>query len=916
MQQEPTTEEAKAYDPKEIEPGIYARWEASGYFNPDNLPHAKKKGVKPFGILMPLPNVTGSLHIGHVLDQTIQDILVRHHRMRGYYAYWLPGTDHAGIAAQNVVEKQLKKEGSSRFELGRSAFIERTWQWKNEYGSIIERQERLLGNSCDWSRARFTMDPAYAADVAKIFAHYYDAGLIYRGKRVVNWCARCGTSLSELEIEHKEETIRLVYIRYPLASGEGSITVATTRPETMLGDAAVAVHPGDERYKKLVGQEVIIPLIERRVPIVADRAIDSVFGTGAVKVTPSHDMTDSDIASRHGLPFFDIINERGKMTSLAGPNYENLSVKDARVRVLADLHAAGVIEKEEEYSHNLAACYRCSTPLEPQRSNQWFIRMTGGEKSSGKKKSLTVEKTAPSLRDLAMNAVKFKHVKIVPKNFEKTYTSWLKNIKDWCISRQLWWGHRIPVWYCLHCGQIRVNLDVKSSWFLIRHGETDWNKEQRTQGHTDNTLNETGKSQAEKAAQSLKNSNIDLIISSNLKRAVETAEIIARATGVEIMIDENLKERNYGEGEGLLREELKAKYESTKTKDHKIPGGESYDELLERAWKSFSEHQKAHVHKNVAVVSHGAVIRALLKQIKNWSWDEMFASEGIKNAQPIKLDISDACTSCGHHFYEQDEDVLDTWFSSALWPFAGLSESDRDKLYPTSVLVTARDILNLWVARMIYSGMEFVGKPPFHTALIHGTVLTKDGKRMSKSLGTGIDPLTIIAVHGADALRFGVMWQSMGQQDIRWADESVIAGRKFANKMWNASRFVRMKWSAKPATQKEIKQKLAKFLARDPKAKKIWADYLAMKKMFEREVADFKLGHALHRVYDFFWHEFCDKTIEEFKSSDDSEVPLFLLALLVEQLKLIHPFMPFVTEHIYAQLPISDKNLLMVEQVL
>ena len=603
----------------------------------------------------------------------------------------------------------------------------------------------------------------------------------------------------------------------------------------------------------------------------------------------------------------------------AGSPYEGLSVKDAREKVMTDLRTAGVIEKEEEYAHNLATCYRCGSSLEPQRSTQWFVRMRGGSLAHEGKKGNSKkgkEKSVVSLRDLALNSVKFGHVKIIPKNFQKTYVAWLKDIKDWCISRQLWWGHRIPVWYCLHCGKEYVNLAVRNSWFLVRHGETDWNKEGKMQGHTDISLNEAGREQAEKAAHSLMNSNIDLIISSGLKRAIETAEIIAKTVSVEVCIDENLRERNYGEGEGLLYAELDSKYGNRQNKDHKIPGGESYEELLERVWKSFSEQNKLHKNRNVVIVSHGGAIRALLKQLRNWNWDEMFAFEGAKNGQPMQLDVSSACVSCGHHFYEQDESTLDTWFSSALWPFAGLSEADRKKLYPSSVLVTARDIINLWVMRMVFSGMEFMGKPPFHTALIHGTVLTKDGKRMSKSLGTGIDPLTIIETYGADALRFAVIWQSMGQQDVRWADESVIAGKKFANKMWNASRFVRMKWDKKEMTKKELKRGIAKFVEHDKDAKKIWTEYLAMKGEFEAEVAEFKLGHALHRVYDYFWHEFCDKTIESFKANETAEAKLFLLGLLIEQLKLMHPIMPFVTEYIYSQLPIADKDLLMVEQVL
>ena len=737
----------KPYDPKKVEEKIYKLWEKSGFFNSDKLPKtpalpAGRQRLKPkiyFTILLPPPNITGSLHLGHALNATISDILIRFNRMRGKKTIWLLGLDHAGIATQNVVEKELKREGETRFALGREKFIERVWQWKKQYGSIILGQFKKLGVSCDWSRLRFTLDKKYSDAVLKAFIHYYKKGWIYRGERVINWCPRCQTSLSDLEVEYKEEKTKLWYIKYPLKVQDSRsmiqdyIVVATTRPETMLGDAAVAVNPKDERYKNLIGKEVILPLQNREIPIIADKAVDKEFGTGVVKVTPAHDLTDAEIAERHSLPFYQVIDKDAKMTSEAGYLYFGLKTEECRSKVLEELEKLGLIEKVEDYTHNISLCYRCRSKLEPILSPQWFLKMD-------------------ELKKLAIKAVKSSKVKIIPKNFEKIYFSWLNNVKDWCISRQIWWGHQLPVWFC---------------------------------------QNQTGRI-----------FNFQFSIS---------------------------------------------------------------------------------------------------KQIQNSSAEKFVVS--IKKPR--------RCPFCKNCDMKQSADVLDTWFSSALWPFAALSERDLKDFYPSDVLITARDIINLWVARMIFSGMEFRGEIPFLKVLIHATILTQEGKRMSKSKGTGVDPLELIDNFGADALRFGLIWQSMGNQDIRFDGTAVMAGRKFANKIWNATRFVINNTNLRMDTNDTNKIK--------PKTsadKKILGQLQKAKKAVEKDIENFRFGQALHKIYDFFWHDFCDVYIEKFKSQEPrAKSQELLFYVLLESLKILHPFMPFVTEAIYQKVKPkgSEKMLLIVK---
>lgn len=703
----------KVYNPKKVENKIYNLWLKSGFFNPDKLP-GRRRGK--YSISIPPPNITGSLHMGHALNATVQDILIRFKRLQGFKTVWLPGTDHAGIATQVKVEKELKEEGKTRFDLGRKKFLKRVWDWKEKYGDIILDQLKKIGVSCDWSRSRFTMDRKYSLAVKKAFSHYYKKGWIYQKEKAVNWCPRCQTSLSDLELEYQEKKGKLWYIRYSLTNQKPEtrnqkpeyIVVATTRPETMLGDTAVAVNPRDKRYKDLIGKKVILPLVKREIPIIGDRLVDPKFGSGAVKITPAHDKTDYEIGVSHNLEIIQVIDKNGKITKNSPPSYRGLPVLEARRKIVEDLEKKGFLEKIEDYVHRIPQCYRCKSQVEVIPSKQWFLKMK-------------------ELAKLAKRAVRTGKVKFIPKNFKKIYFDWLKNIKDWCISRQIWWGHKIPI--------------------------------------------------------------------------------------------------------------------------------------------------------------------------------------------------------------KGQNDVLDTWFSSALWPFAILGwpkkTKDLKRFYPNDVVVTARGIINLWVTRMVFSGIEFLKKTPFKTVYIHPTVLTKKGERMSKSLGTGIDPINLIERYGADATRFGIIYQNMGGQDIRFTEDNIIMGRKFCNKVWNASRFVLQQIGNSqfqpfggalapldPATY-DFQTKSRKLTLADKKILKILK---RTAKSVTEELENFRFGQAAHKIYDFFWHDFCDQYIEISKKQLQTtnyklQTTRILLYVLLNSLILLHPFIPFITEEIYQKLPIKErKKCLMIEE--
>ena len=712
---------AKNYRPKDFEDRIYAQWEENGAFAPDaNAPK------DPFTVMMPPPNITGQLHMGHALDQSLQDVLIRYKRMQGHETLWLPGTDHASIATEvKVVDKLREEEGLSKEDIGREAFLERAWEWKRQYGGRINEQIRRLGSSCDWKRERFTMDEGCNRAVKEHFINLYNKGLIYKGARLINWCPVCGSALSDIEVEHVDHNGSYWYFRYPGADGSEGIVVATSRPETMFADTAVAVHPSDERYRDLVGKKVILPLVGREIPVIADEYPDPEKGTGAVKITPSADPNDFEVGLRHGLEMIECIDEKAKMTAAAG-KYEGMDRYECRKAWVADLEAAGYLVKVEKMVIPAGECYRCHTVVEPRISEQWFVKMK-------------------PLAEPAIEAVRKNETKFVPERFDKTYYHWMEDIKDWCISRQLWWGHRIPAYYCEDCGEMVVAKEEPS-----------------------------------------------------------------------------------------------------------------------------------------------------------------------------------VCPKCGGTHFHQDEDVLDTWFSSALWPFSTLgwpeNTDDLKKFYPTSTLVTGYDIIFFWVARMIFSGIEVMGKTPFEHVLIHGLVRDAQGRKMSKSLGNGIDPLEVIDTYGADALRFMLLSGISPGSDIRYQVEKVEGARNFANKLWNASRFAIM----------NIKDEEGNFL---PMADETTAKLQAEDRWILQTVNDalpeintnmerFEFALAAQKIYELIWGEFCDWYIELIKprlygadEEDKASARYCLVKCLKSMLKLLHPFMPFITEEIWSFLPGEEgaKQFLMLE---
>lgn len=704
---------AKAYEPHEVEERIYEFWMNGKYFHAEV--DSKKK---PYTIVIPPPNITGQLHMGHALDETLQDILIRFRRMQGYSALWLPGTDHASIATEAKIVEAMKQEGVTKEDVGRDGFMKRAWEWKEKYGGTIISQLKKLGSSCDWDRERFTLDEGCSKAVKEVFVKLYNEGLIYRGERMINWCPNCKTSISDAEVDFAEKDGKFWHIRYPLADGSGYLNLATTRPETMLGDTAVAVHPEDERYQHLIGKMLVLPLVGREIPIVADTYVEQDFGTGVVKITPAHDPNDFEVGLRHNLPVINIMDESGIINENGG-EYQGMDRLDARKKIVKALEEQGYLIKVEPIKHNVGTCYRCKTVVEPRVSKQWFVKME-------------------PLAKPAVKAVEDGEVKFVPERFDKIYFNWMNNIKDWCISRQLWWGHRIPAWYCDDCNEITVSRETPH-----------------------------------------------------------------------------------------------------------------------------------------------------------------------------------ACCKCGSTHIHQDEDTLDTWFSSALWPFSTLGWPDNTEelnyFYPTNTLVTGYDIIFFWVARMIFSGLAHMGKVPFDTVFIHGIVRDANGVKMSKSLGNGIDPLEVIDQYGADALRFMLATGNSPGNDMRYSPEKVEASRNFANKIWNAARFILMNLEGH-----EIKNELPNELTTEDKW--IISSFNRVAKEITENLEKFELGIAAQKIYDFLWDVFCDWYIEIAKirmNSDDAQTAQnareVLVWVMTGTLKLLHPFMPFITEEIWQTLPHEGDALIVAQ---
>ncbi|MCI8392880.1 MAG: valine--tRNA ligase [Clostridia bacterium] len=700
------------YEPSEFEEKIYKDWNEKGYFTTK-----VDKTRTPYTIVIPPPNVTGKLHMGHALVMTLQDILMRYKKLRGFNTLWVPGTDHAAIATEVKVVEKIKKEGKTKESLGREAFLEEAWAWTREYGGTIENQLKTLGCSCDWTRERFTMDEGLSKAVEHVFIKMYEKGAIYRGNRMINWCPVCKSSLSDIEVEPEEEASHLWHIRYYTKDKKEYVTVATTRPETMLGDTAVAVHPEDKRYKDMIGKTVVVPLVNREIPIVADEFVEKEFGTGSVKLTPAHDFNDYEAGIRHNLEMIEVFDEKGIMLNLV-PKYQGMDLMTARKEIVKDLEELGALEKIEDYTHNVGKCYRCHNTVEPRISMQWFMKME-------------------ELAKPAIEAVKSGEIRFVPDRFDKTYYHWMENIKDWCISRQIWWGHRIPAYYCKDCGEIMVSGNVP-----------------------------------------------------------------------------------------------------------------------------------------------------------------------------------DKCTKCGSTKIEQDPDTLDTWFSSALWPFSvmGWPEETEDfkYFYPTNTLVTAYDIIFFWVARMIFSGLEHTGKVPFDTVFMHGLVRDAQGRKMSKSLGNGIDPIDIIKDYGADSLRFSLVQNMTLGNDVKYSAEKAGSAKNFANKIWNAAKFV---------IANTDKEEVANFKKEDLSIEDKWLLNKLDKLVLDvtNHIEKYEVGIAATKIYDFIWSEYCDWYIEMSKprlynegSTTKNACVYVLNYALVTFLKLLHPFMPFITEKIYQELD-NEKISIMLE---
>ncbi|MDD3284200.1 MAG: class I tRNA ligase family protein [Patescibacteria group bacterium] len=874
----------KAYEAKKFEDDIYQEWLNSGYFNPDNL---QKRNNKSFSIVLPPPNVTGQLHIGHAAMLAYQDLIVRYHRMRGDKTLWLPGMDHAAIATQTVVDKKLKAKGIDRHEIGREKFLEEVDNFVQESKTVIKNQLQKMGSSLDWSRERYTMDKGITKEVQHVFRKLYEDGLIYRGERVINWCPHCKSTLADDEVEHREQNTKLYYFKY---SKDFPITIATSRPETKLGDTAVAVNPKDERYKKYIGKTFDITFcgIKLHIKIIADRNVDMNFGTGALGVTPAHSAIDADLAKEHNLKIIKVIDKDGKILPGFG-KFSGLNTKEASKKIIEELKKNKLIEKIDEYNNNLSICYRCDTPIEPMPLEQWFVNVNKKIKSKNNK----------TLKQLSTEVVKNGSIKIIPQRFDKVYFEWMNNLKDWCISRQLWFGHRMPVWY--KDKEIWVPKTI-TELYVMRHGATDWNKEGKIQGKTDVPIDEDNVKNIEKIAENLKNEKFDIIISSTQKRARQTAEIINQKLNITLLTNELLVERDYAGFEGKEAKKVAKEYPEYKNNKIKfdIPGEEeSYDDMKKRVEKFLEYINKNYSNKKILIITHNAVIRTF-NIIINELNDEEASKYKLQHEKIEKYQILDGKYKIKD--WKQDPDTLDTWFSSALWTFTTLGGPNKTKdlkdFHPTSVMETGYDILFFWVARMILLTTYILDDIPFHTVYLHGLVRDKNGKKMSKSLGNGIDPLDVIKKYGADALRLSMIIGSTPGNDVKLYDEKISGYRNFINKLWNISRYILTNIENPKLIEKKPEAiTLSDKWILDELDKIIYNTTL--------KIENFQFSPAGEDLYEFTWNKLADWYIEISKleksadakaMADKDEILLYILQNL---LKLWHPFTPYITEVIW-----------------
>lgn len=881
----------KAYDAGKFERDIYKKWEDAGVFKPKNT------GKGTHINILPPPNANGSLHLGHASGYTIMDIAGRFARMQGKETLLLPGKDHAGILTQTVFEKKLLAEtGENRYDLGREEFYKQCYQFCVDSAEIMRSQEKRIGLSADWDREKFTLDPEISKEVLATFVQMYKDGIAYKGNRIINWCPFCQTALSDMEVEHKDSEGEIWELKYPLADGNGEIIVATTRPETMLGDSGVAVHPDDKRYQHLIGKMLKLPLAGREIPVVADDAIDMNFGSGAVKVTPAHDPLDYEIGKRHNLEEIQVIGMDGKMTELAGKDFEGLPVKAARAKVVEKFKEMGLLGEVKKHTKPLSLHDRCGYTIEPLISEQWW---------------LNTDHPKFSLKKEAIKAVKEGKIKIVPEHFEKTFYHWMENLQDWCISRQLWWGHQIPAFYCEECGNMDVTLGEKTEILFLRHGETDLNSQKILQGGRENpSINQKGRTQVEVQIEKIKVFNPDVIIASPLLRAKESAEIISKVLGKDVIIDERLMERDFGDYTNLPFAEVRkkanvAQHQMIHFQD--IPNGESFEAISKRLKNLFDDIEAQYKGKKVLLVAHGGVLRVLRHTEKKETIEAALAYS-LPNAHIetfTRYTLHTTCSKCGSKNIKQDPDTFDTWFSSGQWAHNTVCTFREDQYFPGDFMVMGRDLIFFWNVRMIMMSLYSKKDVPYKTLYFTGLIQDKHGKKMSKSKGNGIDPLEMADKYGTDALRLSLFIGSSAGNDMRLYEEKIEGFRNFVNKLWNAARFVQMSLDSHQSLVSSRQSETGNTVSQTSDYRLTTSDYsdadkwiLSRTNKLITEVTEslenYRYSEAGQKLYDFTWNEFCDWYLE--LSKGDKQNISVLTEVLKTLLMLLHPFCPFVTE--------------------